>query len=257
MSIRAPLIYYFPGTAENPSPAVPAEFADRERSRASGRPHGPDKGRGTMISPGSGIVKFDPDHQDWDQVSDTVWIGVDRELIPEEFATSVKAARYTSLTLGDGRLWRIPTLNPISPRISLPTCDKLLQGEWQRVVRPGYSSLTDHCSAILDSLVANTVGDQISIQTEECRPLIAAALAYFYDLTLLEMSSIGLFAHDIYWDAIAIITDFDAIQAAARAQMEAGEGPNPTDGEPDSSPTKHGEPDTPPTTNPPSSTSTS
>jgi len=253
MSIRAPLIYYFPAGIK-----IPAEFAGRERSRASGRPNGPDDARGTMISPGSGIVKYDPDHQHWDQVRDDLWIGVDDDFDPNAFAIARPHSRSTPLTMGDGRPWRLPTLNPISPRVSLPTCDKLLAGEWTRVVRPGHSSLTDHCQTILDTLVANMVDDQtITIQTEVCRPLIAAALAYYYDLTLLEMSCIGLFAHDIYWNALAIITDFDAIQAAAAAHIaEASEGANPTDGQAATSDTEPGAKDTPPTTPPPSSTST-
>ena len=254
MSIRAPILYYFPGLK-----TIPAEFADRERSRAGGNPHGPDDARGAMMSPGSGSVVYEPARQHWEKVREDLWIGIDQDFDPGEFAIDRKN-RATPITLGDGRSWSMPCLNPISPRVSLPTCDKLLMGEWARVVRPGHTELVEHCQNLIGTLAESTVSEStITIETEVCRPLIAAALAYHYDLTLLELSCIGIFAHEIYWGAIAIITDFDAIQAAAAgAAMEAGEGLNPTDGEQDSSPTSHGELDTPSPTNttPASSTST-
>jgi hypothetical protein len=136
--------------------------------------------------------------------------------------------------MGDGRQWSIPILNPRSPQFSLPCCDKLLMGEWQRVTKPRYAGLVNHCEALIGH-ITDAVSRQdetgMTVDDDVCRPIIAAAISHYYHLTLAELSTIGIFSPEVYMGAIAAIIDLEQVMAALRgARQEASGELNPTDG---------------------------
>jgi len=253
--MHALILYHFPGQQEVP-PDFAAEYPDRftKYRRAGGPVKAVAPKPGLLIAPGSTgpIIGYDPERQTWEEVQPGVWIGIDRDFSTDAFLIPDITGAYVPITLGDGRTWRMPILNPLSPNISLPTCDKLLMGQWKSVVKPAHTPLADKCQDLIahfTTAIAAKEGQQITIETDLCRPIIAAALSYFYDLTLLELSTLGIFSADIYWEAFAIIVDFNAVMSALQgSQAEASGELNPTDGEPATSPTDSGETDAPPAT---------
>jgi hypothetical protein len=268
----APILYHFPGLQKPQQ--IPDAYQERlcgkraKPSRAGGIPQGPSKKTGLLVCPisNAGHIGYFPERQTWDEVEEGVWIGIDRDFSPADFRNGETLNWYHTITMGDDREWAIPILNPDSPNLSLPTCDKLLMGEWHTVVKPPYTHLVSKCQEIIGHIseaVANQDDTGLTIDDTVARPIIAAAICHYYTLTFQELSCIGIFAPNAYFPAIAAIIDLEAVAAAIKgARMEAGGELNPTDGPLASSLIPAGDadqdsPDTTPSTNPPSSTSTS
>ena len=133
---------------------------------------GPDGGPGIVVSalpvesrePPRRLGYRPEDAQQWVQVSQGCWIGIDAQLppTPADLARRVSFAGYR-VTLGDGNGWVVPVLRePITDKPLLPEefwWDE--SGAFQRVLRKEYESLWERVLKLVDVFLkpgSNTYG---------------------------------------------------------------------------------------------------
>ncbi len=104
--------------------------------------------------PVSGIVPkrigYHPREQDWHQIDDGLWIGLDKiePPTPEELQRR-RMHRGHVLTLGDGQAWEIPVVRrPLDGSTDLPCGYQLSGGRWLESIKPQFKPLWEEAGEV-------------------------------------------------------------------------------------------------------------
>jgi len=172
------------------------------------------------------IATYVPSVQRWDRIEPGAWIGVARNVQPEQFARPRQFRGY-AVELGDGNAWMIPIANPFAPECSLPAHDVLRDGVWVRQIADRYIALSaraaDLSAQVRAAVLAGKAADGLPMDDDELRNLFAAVLALNYDLTLQEMSALRLFSPDTYWPVVAAFIDWATTEKALEDLARQGD----------------------------------
>lgn len=229
----APILYWFKGQS-----SVPPEYESVFRRRggelrftSAGVADGPEpKVRGLLVSPfDQCAVMHIPRLQRWDRIDEAVYIGADGRATPELFLRPDHRGGRT-VRLGDGHEWVLPVANPMVPSCSLPTWDRLTYRKtWERVLQDSWADLgrrAGEFAAMLRQQI--TAGDgkttRATVDEAEARKLVADALAVNYYVSIEELSVLRVFSVEACTAALFAIIDWEAVQEAFVADLEAAGG---------------------------------
>lgn len=244
---RAPLLYFFANTNRIPDAfrgrfGLESGFWGRLSALAGGEKcahrdgsKGPDDQRGllcTFFDAGHNPMEFlqyDESRQTWTEIEDGVWLGVDRDAMPEHFVREQIAMPKYVLRPDAARedyTWFIPVALIDAEDCGLPRQDVYKKGQWHSVPKPGYGDIAERARY----LYQYECGEVEAPSREWMRETAVLAISVNYALTAPEMAALDLLNTDVY-DAIAdMLTD----KQARQKKTEPGS-PDTNSGEPDDS----------------------
>lgn len=128
---------------------------------------GPGGASGTMLVPlvpgGEPPVRlgYHPDRQDWHQIGDAYWLGIDRECPPMPIElTRRKTIGGYWMELGDGQLWAVPILRRPNASTELPCSFGWdAGGRFQETVRGDYRQLWEDTGEIVEWFLSGQIRD--------------------------------------------------------------------------------------------------
>lgn len=128
---------------------------------------GPGGTSGTMLVPlvpgGEPPVRlgYFPERQDWHQIGDSYWLGIDREFppMPVELARRKTVGGYW-MELGDGQMWAIPILRRPDASTELPCSFGWDSGgRFQEMVRGEHRQLWEDTGEIVEWFLSKQIND--------------------------------------------------------------------------------------------------
>lgn len=229
----APILYWFRGQSKVPDEYEPV-FRRRNgelRFTSAGVADGPEpKAKGLLVSPfDQCAVMHIPRMQRWDRIDEAVYIGADGRATPDLFLRDDHRGGRT-VRLADGHEWVIPVANPMVRTCSLPTWDRLTyRRTWERVLQDQWADLGQRAAdfaAMLRERIAAGDGHttKATVDEAQARALVADALAVNYYVSVQELSVLRVFSVEACTAALFAIIDWEAVQEAFLADLEAAGG---------------------------------
>lgn len=216
----APLLYFFVDASSIPDQfrgrfGLESGFWGRLKGLAGGD-HcasrqgniGPDDKRGMLATPFDAgtspaeFIQYMPERQEWTEIEDGVYLGIDRDAAPEHFLRE-EIANPKYLINNDRGSWMIPVALLDAEDCGLPQQDIFKKGQWHSVPRPAYRELADRAT----HLYQVEQGEENDPGREWLRETAVLAIGCNYALTAAEMAALDLLHTEAYNSIASILTD--------------------------------------------------
>jgi hypothetical protein len=158
-------------------------------------------------------IVYNPKIQDWTQISQTLWIGVEKDR-PVEPTGIERLEQYISLpvTLADGQLWKVP----ITARLPR-TWGVGLDGSLQRNIRPEFREYCELSESVWNMIVNEQYGDD-RVQLPRAWEYCCRALALNYRVTPAIVSHLGLIDDTVVGKVLAASVELEQIVEVAESK---------------------------------------
>lgn len=177
---------------------------------------GPDRQKGLLLVAGEGRARYEPEQQDWHQLSDALWVGLAKDAPPTPLELVRKNAVPGHNVELRGNVWVIPVLRSVQQRTTLPEVPRWVNGSMTLTVRQEWRSLWEQSARMWDIVTS------LDASLQEVLELAADVLAanYRVDRALLGVLEI---LDTSNWEAVLrAAVDWPAVEAFLEAQKKSG-----------------------------------